>query len=252
MARRQAAGLHAAAVARGAVAVRPIAFFDVDRTLVDGYTGYETSLFLIKVGIFKRRRLLQALYYKLANLVHLAPVLRMYEIANRDMAGQHINTMRAHGRHIFDTWFAHRVFREGVLRVEHHRALGHEVVLLSSGPYMTVDVLHDRLGTDHCYSMGPALDPEGILLDEVRQPITVDSLKLDVARAHAKARGVDLAACFFYTDSVRDLALLAEIGGPNVVNPDRRLRREAARRGWPILEWRDHAPPLRTAQLAAG
>lgn len=232
--------------------MRPIAFFDVDRTLIDGYTGYETSLFLVKKGLFKKRRILQVLYYKLANLIHLAPVLKMYEIASRDLVGQHISTVRMHGRHVFDTWFAHRVFQEGVARVEQHRADGHELVLLSSGPYMTVEVLHDRLGTDHCYSMGPALDEAGLLLDAVRLPVTVDACKLDVARRHAAERGVALADCYFYTDSVRDLALLAEVGHPLVVNPDRRLRREAVRRGWPIEHWRAHAPPLRTPLLAAG
>lgn len=232
--------------------MRPIAFFDVDRTLIDGYTGYETSLYLVKTGILKRRRIVQALYYKLANLIHLAPVLKMYEIANQDMAGQHINTLRAHGRHVFDTWFAHRVFKEGLRRIEAHRAQGHEVVVLSSAPYMTVEVLHERLGTDHCYSMGPALDDAGILQNAVRLPVTVDHLKLDVARAHAADRGVALADCHFYTDSVRDLALLAQVGHPQVINPDRRLRRVARQRGWPISDWREHAPPLLVPLLVGG
>jgi HAD superfamily hydrolase (TIGR01490 family) len=223
--------------------MRPIAFFDVDRTLVDGYTGFETSLFLIRAGVFKRRRIAQALFYRLASKLYLADVLKMYEIAVADMAGQPLARMREYGRQIFDESFAGRVFREGIERVRAHRASGHEVVLLSSGPYMTVDVLHERLGTDHCYSMGPAVDERGILLNEVRRPIVVDDRKLEVAREHARAREVPLEQCWFYTDSARDVALLREVGRPRVVNPDRPLRREAQRRGWPIFTWRSHAPP---------
>jgi HAD superfamily hydrolase (TIGR01490 family) len=229
-------------------APRPIAFFDVDRTLVDGYTGYETSRWLVRVGIFKRRRIAQAIFYKILAALHAADaanVLRMYEIALGDMAGQHIDTMRAHGRYVFDTWFAHRIFRQGLERVREHRARGHEVVLLTSGPYMTVDVLHERLGTDVCYAMGPRLDERGVLLNEARLPITVDHRKLDVAREHARVRGVPLAACTFYTDSMRDVALLREVGAPRVVNPDRKLRREARARGWPIEIWKERAPALR-------
>ena len=229
--------------------MRPIVFFDVDNTLVDGYTGYETTLFLIKKRIIKRRRILQALFYKLASTFHLSDVLKMYRIANIDMAGQHIDTMRAHGRHVFDTWFAHRVFREGVAALRRHQAAGHEVVLLSSAPYMTVDVLAERLGIECCYAMGPSLDAGGILQNQIRQPVTVDHRKLDVARAHAELRGVALADCIFYTDSIRDVALLREVGTPIVINPDRHLRREARKRGWVVHQWTEHHPPLRPELL---
>ena len=50
----------------------------------------------------------------------------------------------------------------------------------------------------------------------------------------AAEHGVDLAASFFYTDSVSDLPLLERVGQPVAVNPDPRLRRLARRRGWPI------------------
>jgi hypothetical protein len=43
---------------------------------------------------------------------------------------------------------------------------------------------------------------------------------------------------------VSDLPLLAEVGHPTAVNPDRALRRAAADRGWPVREFR-HPVPLR-------
>ena len=39
----------------------------------------------------------------------------------------------------------------------------------------------------------------------------------------------------FYSDSINDLPLLSAVGTPVVVNPDPRLRAEAARLGWPIV-----------------
>jgi phosphoserine phosphatase len=42
--------------------------------------------------------------------------------------------------------------------------------------------------------------------------------------------------CGFYSDSIYDLPLLEAIGHPVAVNPDFRLRRIAARRGWPIID----------------
>ena len=45
---------------------------------------------------------------------------------------------------------------------------------------------------------------------------------------------VDLAASYFYTDSISDLPLVERVGHPVAVNPDLRLRRLARKRGWPL------------------
>jgi HAD superfamily hydrolase (TIGR01490 family) len=44
-----------------------------------------------------------------------------------------------------------------------------------------------------------------------------------------------LSAATFYSDSINDLPLLCAVGAPVVVDPDSRLRAEAARRGWPVI-----------------
>jgi phosphoserine phosphatase len=63
-------------------------------------------------------------------------------------------------------------------------------------------------------------------------------------RAEKSARVMEFIAragespedCGFYSDSIYDLPLLEAIGHPVAVNPDFRLRRIAARRGWPIID----------------
>jgi HAD superfamily hydrolase (TIGR01490 family) len=44
-----------------------------------------------------------------------------------------------------------------------------------------------------------------------------------------------LADATFYSDSINDLPLLEAVGLPVAVDPDPRLRDEAARRGWPVM-----------------
>ena len=55
--------------------------------------------------------------------------------------------------------------------------------------------------------------------------------------------GLDLAASTAYSDSHTDLPFLETVGHPVVVNPDRALRRVAAERGWPVLEFSARAYP---------
>jgi phosphoserine phosphatase len=40
---------------------------------------------------------------------------------------------------------------------------------------------------------------------------------------------------------VTDLPLLETVGHPHAVNPDRNLRRIAAERGWPVLDFSPHS-----------
>jgi len=39
-----------------------------------------------------------------------------------------------------------------------------------------------------------------------------------------------------YSDSFSDVPMLEAVGQPAAVNPDRRLRRVARERGWPVLD----------------
>ena len=61
--------------------------------------------------------------------------------------------------------------------------------------------------------------------------------KAAAMRQVAADGGFDLADCFAYSDSITDLPMLAAVGHPTAVNPDRGLRKAAAERGWPVLEF---------------
>src|SRR2546430_2634453 len=76
------------------------------------------------------------------------------------------------------------------------------------------------------------------------RPVCYGEGKIYWAQRFATAQGVDLGRSYFYTDSITDLPVLERVGEPRIVNPDPRLRRVAARRGWPVLQLgpRDEAP----------
>jgi phosphoserine phosphatase len=45
-----------------------------------------------------------------------------------------------------------------------------------------------------------------------------------------------LPRSYFYSDSMNDLPLLEKVSHPVATNPDDRLRNEAQKRNWPILD----------------
>jgi len=54
----------------------------------------------------------------------------------------------------------------------------------------------------------------------------------------AREHGLDLSRSFAYANSASDRGMLATVGHPMAVNPDRGLRRVAEAHGWPIVLWK--------------
>jgi HAD superfamily hydrolase (TIGR01490 family) len=131
------------------------------------------------------------------------------------------------------------VYAEPLHLVAQHRARGEEVWIVSATLREIVEAIADDLGFDG--ALGTVCE----VVDGRYSGRAVRALhaanKADRVRELAAERGFELAACTAYSDSHTDLPFLESVGHPVAVNPDRRLRRIAAARGWPVLEFRERA-----------
>ncbi len=218
-----------------------IAFFDVDRTLMDGYSGYYTTLHLIKKRIMKKRRLFQALFYKTMSHVRKVDLKKIYEIACMDLAGMRLDEVLKIGEESFLKDIKRRLFKEAISKVKEHKAKGDFTYLVTSAPYMTIEHLSRFLGVDGHFSAGPVIDyqkdPRGVLRKDVRTPIYYREGKIAAAEEAAAKHGIPLKDCYYYADSIDDLFLFEKIGHPFLVNPDASLLRIGREKGWPILNF---------------
>ena len=149
------------------------------------------------------------------------------------------------------------IYDEAVALIEEHRASGRDVVIISSSGTEVVEPIGERLGVD--IAVGSQLGIEdGRYTGEILFYAYGEG-KAQAMRELAAERGYDLTASYAYTDSITDLPMLNLVGHPTAVNPDDDLRRIAAERDWPVL---DFAKPVslrtrlpiekRQAAVAAG
>jgi len=218
--------------------MKSIAFFDVDYTLVAGNSGFYTSLNLVRHKILKKRRMAQAVYYLLAATLFDQDVRKIYQIAVTDLAGCTLEHVLEIGRETFDAKVKPKIYTEGLSLVADHKKRGDAVVLLTSAPYMLIHSLQNYLKADEAYSMGPVIQ-NGILTRDLALPICHADGKIHYAKEASKKYGIPLSECFFYTDHHTDIPLLKLVGNSRVVNPGHRLEKEAIRRGWPMLRFRE-------------
>jgi phosphoserine phosphatase len=124
-----------------------------------------------------------------------------------------------------------------------HRAAGHRCVLASSTTHFAAEAAQTAYQLHDTVSTRLEVDPSSGCLTGKVSSLAFGRAKAARVREWAAAHAVPLARCTFYTDSFADAALLEQVGRPVCVNPDRRLRALAARRGWEVADWgRSPAP----------
>ena len=79
---------------------------------------------------------------------------------------------------------------------------------------------------------------DGVATGKLEQPIVVGANKARIIQEYAQKHDVDLLQSYGFSDSWSDYPMLAVVGRPAAVNPDRRLRRSAQEHAWPILDVR--------------
>ena len=123
------------------------------------------------------------------------------------------------------------VYAEPLHLVQHHRARGERVYIVSATLQEIVEAIADDLDFDG--ALGTLCEVEsGVYTGRALRALHAE----EKARAIGEL-GHDLAESTAYSDSHTDLPFLDAVGYPVAVNPDRALRRIAAARGWPIMEF---------------
>lgn len=212
-----------------------LCFFDVDHTITRGSTGRRYAQAAVRRGILRLRHLViipvNYAAYRLGTggasfFQGDFPVIRGVERLR----------LEALGREVFESTTRKAVRPELLARIAEIKAAGGRVVLATSSLDFIVKPLADLIGADAILASGLEYE-DGRCTGRLAGTALFGPAKRDAVAAFASARGVAMADCAFYSDSIHDLPLLEEVGEPVAVAPDRRLRRVALSRGWPILDF---------------
>src|SRR5262249_45822805 len=133
------------------------------------------------------------------------------------------------------------VYAEAAALIEEHLAAGRDVILVSASGDEIVRPIGELLGATDIIATRMVVR-DGRYTGQVAF-YAAGEQKVAAVREMAEAREYALDASYAYSDWVTDVPLLAAVGHPTAVNPDRGLRRVAVDRDWPMLEFR-HPIPL--------
>ncbi|HEV7575433.1 MAG TPA: HAD-IB family hydrolase [Caldimonas sp.] len=225
---------------RAAPAASPrLALFDLDGTLLAGDTDALWCAFLIDEGLLDRGT------FAAANR-DVADRYARGDIAPAEFAAFYAATLAGRSpaqwsplrERFVATVIAPRIGAAAHALVARHRDAGDRLVLTTATNRFLTEPIAALLGIADLVATELEIRASGAFTGGVAGIVNMRDGKLIRLAAWLAGEGLVGAAlddATFYSDSINDLPLLDAVGVPIAVDPDARLRDEAARRGWRVI-----------------
>jgi HAD superfamily hydrolase (TIGR01490 family) len=217
---------------------RSAAFFDLDRTLMAGSSGYHFVRAAYERGMISRRRMAgdawEAVKFRLfgstdagtdrvrarlGSYIEGVPVRDLQRLAPRVLSG-----------------VLPRLYPQMLEVAYQHQDAGRDVYICTAASQEMAGMLSYVLGFDGGIgSRSEILD--GVYTGREGGIFTYREGKAQAVAELAAKKGIDLMQSYAYSDSESDVPLLRAVGHPIAVNPDTALAGIARDEGWEILRF---------------
>lgn len=223
---------------------RSAAFFDLDKTVIATSSALAFGRPFYRDGLITKRDVVKTAYaqfvFKRAGADEQSMV-RTRDYMAALCKGWKVDQVKQIVSETLHDLIDPYIYAEAAALIEEHQAAGRDIVLVSASGEEMVQPIGAQLGVDDVIATRMKAE-DGRYTGEI-EFYAAGPAKVEAVRKMAAERGYDLADCYAYSDSVSDVPLLAAVGHPSAVNPDKGMRREAVDRGWQVLEFR-HPVPL--------
>lgn len=213
-----------------------VAFFDLDRTLIDCNSGRLWMQSEWRAGRLGWRNVIWASYW--ISKYHLGfggGLEEAYTQAVMTLKGLEESVLEERNARWFAAEVRHRLRPGALTTLQMHRARGDRLVLATSASVYEARLAAETWGLEPGISTAFGVS-EGCFTGEISSWAFGDH-KRTRALEWLEAEGMEPEQATFYSDSATDLGLLALVGHPVAVNPDRKLTAIARARGWEMADW---------------
>jgi putative phosphoserine phosphatase/1-acylglycerol-3-phosphate O-acyltransferase len=221
---------------------RVAAFFDLDRTLLAGFSATSFVWERMISGRMGPGEFAESVLGTASFALGRTGFSGMMSATTAAYRGLAEAVLEEIGEEVFAKHLATQIYPESRALVRAHLEAGHSVAIVSSATRYQADPLARDMGIDHvlCTRLEVV---DGVFTGKVEKPTCYGEGKAEAARGFAAPRGIDLEQSYFYTDSDEDLPLLEIVGRPRPLNPNRGLAQIAKERRWPVRRFSSRGTP---------
>ncbi len=231
---------------------RGAAFFDLDRTLMAGSSGFQFIRAAYRAEMVSRRQLLSDARANMAFRLRGSTDVSTDQVMDRIDAMLRDVRVRDLQRLAPDVLAGvlPRVY-PGMLEIAYgHQDAGRPVFICTAASQEMGELMAMVFTFDG--AVGTVYETDGgVYTGRLGGPFNYREGKAAAIRELAEREGIDLAASYAYSDSESDLPMLRAVGHPVAVNPDTELARIAREEGWETLRFDRLGRRLRLGAAAA-
>ncbi len=213
------------------------AFFDLDGTLIAGYSARYLAQDRMRSRDLSVSELMRTVAVAVGAGLGRAGFEDLLKVGAEAWRGRATEDLEEMGERLFRQKIEPLLYPEMRELVRSHQQRGHTVVLSSSATSYQVEPVARFLGIDHVLCNRFTVN-DGVLSGDVDTPVLWGPGKANAVQKLAADMDVDLDRSYFYADGDEDLALMHLVGNPRPINPRPKLAAVANRRGWPIVRLR--------------
>jgi HAD superfamily hydrolase (TIGR01490 family) len=223
-------------VAEGA---RSAAFFDLDRTLMEGSSAFQFGRAAYRAGLMSRRQLvadaLANIRFRLRGSTDQdTNVLR--DRISASLAGTRVRDIERLGADVL-AGILPRIYPKVLAIAHEHQDAGRRVYIVTAASNELAEMLARVLALDGGIGSQFSEVVDGVYTGRPAGFFIYRSGKARAIQDLAARERIDLADSYAYSDSESDLPMLRAVGHPVAVNPDAELARIAREEGWEVLRF---------------
>jgi HAD superfamily hydrolase (TIGR01490 family) len=212
------------------------AFFDLDKTLMEGSSALHFGRAAYKAGMLTRRQLARDAWANVKFRLNGSTdesTEALKERVLRSIAGVRRRDMTRLAPEVL-TGILPLVYRDMLRLAWDHQDAGRATYIVTAASQELAELLARVLVLDGGIGMRSEVK-DGVYTGQLAGPYTYREGKAQAVHELAEREGIDLDSSYAYSDSESDLPMLRLVGHPVAVNPDRELRQVAEEQGWEVM-----------------
>lgn len=215
--------------------MKELVFFDIDNTLLDGYSQQILLSYLFHKKIIKKIPYFKInLWFILYKIGLIEDPKRTMEYAYKFLSNWKTSDFEAVIDDFFKDKLKARFFKEAIEVIKIHKKEGRELVLISNIVDILAKKIAEYLGINNYLSTRLEIIG-GKFTGKIIGDIVYGKEKEKVINDFTKKNNLTLDSSWGYGDHLSDLPFLNLVKKPNAVNPSTALMKIAESKNWPIL-----------------
>lgn len=212
------------------------AFFDLDHTLI----SENSSKLLIRLAyereLITPGTILKALWLMFLFKFNLRDTEKIIAGMVKWLSGIPLSLIDNLAREVFDKYLITLISDDARSALRMHKQKKAHLVILSSALHPLCSAVAVHLKMDHVICT--ELEIQGsVYSGKPSGRLCFKDEKMIRLRKYCENINSSPEDAWYYGDSIADLPALEAVGHPVCIDPDRRLRKKALKRGWPVYSW---------------